>query len=109
MATTDESPVPFQKCGSCSKSWKLWSDFVLDPGIRLLGFQAIAEFPDANLIVFEHRCGSTISILAKRLRPMFPEIQSEPAVSQVLYDSEACNQYCRHIENIELCDRPCDS
>ncbi len=110
MAKTAESSTssaPFQKCGSCSSTWNLWTDFILDPGIRLLGFQAISELPDANLIVFEHRCGSTISILAKRLRPLFPEIANATSISQVLYDSDACNHYCRHVENIEVCDRPC--
>ena len=74
----------------------------------MLGFQAVSRLPDANLIVFEHRCGSTISVLTKRLRPFFPEIESEPPLP-VLFDSETCNQYCRNVENLEICDRPCEN
>ena len=97
---------PFQKCGSCGKAWQHWRDFILDPGVRLLGFQAVSTLPDANLIVFEHRCGSTVSVLAKRLRPFFPAIANEPPLP-ALFDSESCNHYCRSMENLEICDRPC--
>ena len=98
--------APFQKCGSCGRTWEHWRDFILDPGVRLLGFQAVFSLPDANLIVFEHRCGSTISVLSKRLRPFFPGIENEKPLP-ALFDSEVCNQYCRHVENLQICDRPC--
>jgi len=98
----------FQKCGSCGKAWNHWRDFILDPDVHLLGFQAISGLPDANLIVFEHRCGSTISVLTKRLRPFFPEIENEPPLP-VLLGSDTCNQYCRDVENLEICDRPCEN
>ena len=99
---------PFQKCGSCGKTWDHWRDFILDRGVNLLGFQAVSGIPDANLIVFEHRCGSTISVLTKRLRPYFPEIESEPPLP-VLFDSDVCNHYCREVGNLQACDRPCEN
>ncbi len=79
---------------------------MLDPGNRLLGFQAVVNLPDANLLVFEHRCGSTISILVKRLRPFFPETLTEKLLPS-LFGSESCSQHCREMENLEACDRPC--
>jgi hypothetical protein len=93
----------FQTCGSCRKEWKHWQDFAVDPEVRILGFQGSALLPDANLIVFGHRCGTSISILAKRLRHLLPKDDQELAIPS-LFDSEACSQYCRHIENILICD-----
>ncbi len=43
-----------------------------DPGVRLLGFQGYARLPESNLLVFEHRCGSTVSVRTSRLRHLLP-------------------------------------
>ena len=96
----------FQKCGSCHQTWKAWHDFVADPGVRLLGFQGSERYPDTNLLVFEHRCGTSISILAKRLRHILPKAEQEIALP-ILYNSETCNQFCSKIENLKACDRDC--
>jgi len=97
---------PFKTCGSCRKSWEHWQDFVLDPGVRLLGFQAIENLPDANLVVFEHKCGSSISLLAKRLRHLLDD-HSDRERLPVLLGSDVCRKHCRLIEDLEACDRPC--
>ncbi len=86
--------------------WDGWQEFVLDPGIRLLGFQAVESLPDANLIVFEHRCGSSISLLAKRLRHVLPPTEQETHLP-VLFGTETCREHCRLIEDLETCDRQC--
>jgi hypothetical protein len=96
----------FKTCGSCRKSWEHWQDFVLDPGVRILGFQAIDSLPDANLLVFEHKCGSSISLLAKKLRHLLDE-HGEREKLPVLFGSETCRKHCRLIEDLEACDRPC--
>jgi hypothetical protein len=101
-----EGRQPFQKCGSCGFEWSDWREFILDSRVRMLGFQAILNFPDANLLVFEHRCGSSVSVLAKRLRHMVPELESDRE-EPILFDSGTCNRFCRSIENLEACDRPC--
>jgi len=98
--------TPFQECGSCREAWDRWQDFVADPEVRLLGFQGSDRFPDTNLLVFEHRCGSSISVLAKRLRHILPEDEQKRQLP-VLFASEHCNQYCRTIENLKECDRAC--
>jgi hypothetical protein len=97
---------PFQKCGSCGKTWAGWQEFVFDPSVLMLGFQAFVPVPDANLLVFEHRCGSSISILARRLRHLgAPE--GCQADDPVLFGTETCNEYCRDIKDLRACDRPC--
>ena len=63
----------FQICGSCKRAWATWDSFVLGPAVRLLGLQFELALPDCNLLVFEHGCGSSISILSRRLRHLLPE------------------------------------
>jgi hypothetical protein len=100
------SASPFRKCGSCGKEWRHWRDFVLDPRLRLLGLQAYPELPDANLIVFEHSCGTSVSVLAKRLRPMFHEPDGGSTLP-LLFGTESCSGRCRRIEDLQECDRAC--
>jgi hypothetical protein len=109
MSAEESTPLsghPFRRCGSCRKEWFHWRDFVLDPGLRLLGLQAYPDLPDANLLVFEHRCGSSVSVLATRLRPMFQD-PDEDSDLPLLFGTETCNGRCRHIEDMRGCDRAC--
>jgi hypothetical protein len=101
-----ESGRPFQKCGSCGQPWMQWSDFILDPDVRLLGFQVVTGMPDANLLVFEHCCGSSISVLVKRLRHLLGDAQPQTQLP-VLFETNQCNEFCRFLENLAACDRPC--
>jgi hypothetical protein len=95
-----------QKCGSCGRGWDQWPDFILDPEIRPIGFQMIPGVPDANLLVFEHRCGSSISVLARRLRHIFAD-SGQAADLPALFGTEMCSGLCRFLDNLEACDRPC--
>ncbi len=103
---TPPATQPFRKCGSCGKEWRDWRDFILDTGLRLLGLQAYPDLPDANLIVFEHRCGTSVSVLATRLRPLFQNPDEGPALP-LLFGTENCSGHCRRIEDLQACDREC--
>jgi hypothetical protein len=96
----------FQKCGSCGRRWGEWPDFILDPEIQPIGFQAFPGLPDSNLLIFEHRCGSSISVLAKRLRHILADSE-QAADLPVLFGTNECSGHCRFLENLEGCDRLC--
>lgn len=98
--------VPFQVCGACRRTWPNWDAFVRDPAVRLLGLQALITKPEFNLLVFEHRCGSSISILARRIRHLLPRHEAErPA--ELLYGTEICHGHCRFLSDLEACENPC--
>jgi hypothetical protein len=102
----EPAAVPFQTCGSCGHAWSTWEGFIRDPAIRLVGLQAVITPPDVNLLIFEHHCGSSISILSKRLRHLLPE--PEPAGPHArLLGTEECRQHCRVLEDWEKCDAAC--
>ena len=99
---------PFQICGSCKRAWETWDSFVLDPAVRLLGLQSEVALPDVNLLVFEHGCGSSISILSRRLRHLLPE--PEPGAPAVrLMGTAECRGHCRYLNDLEACDAPCSN
>jgi hypothetical protein len=58
-----------------------------------------------NLLVFEHRCGSTVSILTSRLRYLLPEHTGQDWRS--LRGTEQCPGHCLSLADLEACDRPC--
>jgi len=96
---------PFKVCGSCSRPWYSWEDFVADPQLRLLGLQAVTRVPDANLLVFEHRCGSSVSLLTKRLQHLVPD---HPAAAwPSLRGTDQCRRHCLSLADHDRCDRPC--
>ncbi len=96
----------FKECGSCRQAWPDWQSFVRDPALRLLGLQAIPGLPDANLLVFEHRCGSSVSVLAHKLRHLLSEGE-RAAGRPLLFGPATCRGHCRVIENLATCDQPC--
>lgn len=98
----------FQTCGACKRTWASWDHFVLDPGVRLLGLQPVTSHPDLNVLVFEHGCGSSVSILTRRLRHLLPEPGAN-APSIRLMGTEECRGHCRRLEDLEACDAPCSS
>jgi hypothetical protein len=104
--TVERATSPFQICGSCKRAWSTWDSFVLDPEVRLLGLQAVIIDPDFNVLVFEHRCGSSVSILTRRLRHLLPEPEpADPPAS--LLGTDECRGHCRRLEDLEACDAPC--
>ncbi len=98
------APDLFRKCGSCGRAWKSWEEFVYDPGLTMLGIQVSESHPAANLIVFEHSCGSSVSVLASRLRHLLPESRR---YRLTLFGTEKCSEHCRNMDSLALCDRPC--
>lgn len=100
------SKEPFRTCGSCRQVWRNWEDFVRDPGVRLLGLQAISNLPDANLLVFEHRCGSSVSVLASRFRQLLPDSQDSSGWFS-LRGTDQCSGHCLRLDDLQQCDRPC--
>jgi hypothetical protein len=97
----------FRSCGMCRKQWPTRQDFISDPELRLLGLQAVPDFPDANLLVFEHECGTSVSVLASRLRDLVPDAEADDPSLPLLQGTESCSGFCNRLESLEACDRRC--
>lgn len=106
--TVEGTALPFQTCGSCRRAWETWESFVLDPAVRLLGLQAVITNPDVNLLVFEHGCGSSVSILSRRLRHLLPDPEPGDPSTRLL-GTEQCRGHCLRLEDLEACDAFCSN
>jgi len=93
----------------CRKQWATRLDFLADPGLRLLGLQAVPHDSNGNLIMFEHDCGTTVSVLAWRLRDLLPAEDRGGENLPLLYGSEGCNGFCTKLEELSACDRACSN
>ncbi len=102
MTTSDA----FKVCGSCGQEWPDWRSLMDDTRLRLLGLQIVPGLPDANVLVFEHTCGTSVSVLTSRLRHVLPpdDASEEPSL---LFGTERCSGHCRFLENLSRCDQPC--
>jgi len=95
----------FKVCGSCRHTWASWEAFVTDPDVRFLGLQSPATLPEATVLVFEHWCGSSVSILTRRLRHLVP---GHPAAEwPSLRDTDECPGRCVDKADHARCDRRC--
>jgi hypothetical protein len=99
--------LPFRTCGMCRKPWATRQDFITDPSLRLLGLQAVPDYPDANLLVYEHDCGTSVSVLASRLRDLVAAEEPGEAELPLLRGSEECGGFCNRLESLEACGRRC--
>lgn len=96
----------FRTCGSCRQGWPTAAAFLGDTTITVLGLQVAEHLPDANLLIFEHGCGTSVSVRASRLRFLLPD-PAEGADLPSLYGSEECQGLCRRLEEWKTCDRRC--
>jgi hypothetical protein len=96
----------FRVCGSCGHEWPDWRSLVDDTSLRLLGLQVVPGLPDANVLVFEHACGTSVSVLTSRLRHLLPD-ESGAEARPLLFGTDRCSGHCRVLEDFSRCDQLC--
>lgn len=103
---TNPHEGPFRTCGSCREGWSSAEAFLEDARLRVVGLQVAEHLPEANLLIFEHACGSSVSVRAARLRFLLPD-PAEGGGLPSLFDSEQCQGLCKRLDEWKVCDRPC--
>jgi hypothetical protein len=66
--TSTVSRTTFKRCPCCQFIWGTSSDFLKDTGLSYIGRQRGTEAGDLGLIMFNHSCGTTLSIEADQFR-----------------------------------------
>jgi hypothetical protein len=61
--------------------------------------------PELNLLVFEHACGSSVSVRVTKLYHILGTDSLDGR--QYLLGTEFCDEHCRFIEDLMGCDQPC--
>ena len=99
---------PFKMCPKCAYTWKTREDFLEDPSICLIGFQASFEETESGYYLFNHSlrgnpCDTTLAMevevfLSLLTRTMFTDIKAKTPI---------CEMHCSNVEDLSICPVEC--
>jgi hypothetical protein len=84
--------------------WHGRTSFLSDPTLRLIGYQVHFQELTAGLILFNHNCGTTLSVQAKA----FQDFYEGPMFTERLTGTEACQGSCLHEDDLRPCPAKCE-
>ncbi len=95
---------PFKYCSICNKIWMTRDEFVHDPEVSLLGYQPNFVVVSRGLFLFNHDCGSTMSLNVGT----FADYYHGPVFSRSLFGSSDCQGLCLHRNDLRPCPQECE-
>lgn len=96
----------FKSCPMCGEKWLTQDDFILDPLLEQMGYQADFIKPDEGLFYFTHKkeaCFTTLAVKAREFRNLY----SGEIYSQLNKGEEDCRLYCTDINQLGRCGAAC--
>jgi hypothetical protein len=97
----------FKTCTLCGKKWGSREDFIGDPEVQLVGYQAHFEALTEGFFLFNHMrpgCGSTIAIVVKS----FVDLYHGPVFETQFRGGPSCPGYCLHTRAVNPCPQKCE-
>ena len=94
----------FKKCQNCSALWRERSDFVGDETVNLIGYQPNFVKLSKGLFLFNHSCGTTLSVNVHKFSDLYPG----PIFTNSLSGSSDCLGYCLHKNDLRPCPAKCE-
>lgn len=94
----------FKICSQCGFVWPGRTSFLSDPALCLVGYQVHFEELTAGLILFNHSCGTTLSVQTKE----FQDLYSGPMFTERLTGTEECQGFCVHENELRPCPAKCE-
>ena len=95
----------FKICPSCNQSWDSREEFIADPSLELVGYQAHFKNLEQGLFLFNHlSCKSTISVKSGK----FADLYHGPLYKKNLLGTDSCPEYCLFKTNLEACPVKCE-
>jgi hypothetical protein len=89
----------FKKCTNCGYIWKNREDFLADPDIEIIGYQALFEEIKDGLFLFNHMCETTLATNVID----FNDLYKGPVFDMSLADTDECSKECYDINNLDAC------
>ena len=99
----DDAP-PFKICPKCRFMWCDRQDFLEDPHIEIVGYQAHFEELKEGLFLFNHSCKGTLSIHAAR----FEDLYDGPIFAERATGGPECPGFCLHKDELAPCTAKCE-
>ena len=94
----------FKKCSFCGKVWERRKDFLNDPEIEIIGYQADFRELTEGLFLFNHSCKTTIAIKAQH----FVDLYDGPIFQDRMSGSDECESFCEIRDNLLFCSNKCE-
>ena len=94
----------FKKCSACGFVWSDRNDFLGDPDIALIGYQAYFKHLTAGLFLFNHECKGTLAIYAM----VFADLYDGPIFTERMTDEPECSGNCFHESDLRPCPNQCE-
>ena len=103
VCVTAHSANLFKRC-SCGYAWDNREQFLKDPQITLVGYQASFNALQTGLLLFNHGCGTTLALKVEA----FADLYHGPIYQERHKEEEDCPQYCLHADELRPCPVLCD-
>jgi len=99
---------PFKICSKCAYTWKVRDDFLGDPFICLVGFQASFKETESGYYLFNHilegnQCDTTLAVDVEN----FLSLDKGSMFTDIKFDSPLCEAYCTRVEDLSQCPIEC--
>ena len=99
---------PFKICTKCGYTWKVWEDFLEDPFICLVGFQANPIETELGYYLFNHildndRCNTTLAVEVGVFLPLY----KGTVFTEIKFESPQCELHCTRIDDLSRCSVKC--
>ena len=99
---------PFKICSKCGYIWKVRDDFLKDPFICLVGFQAHPIETESGYYLFNHileedQCNTTLAVEVG----VFLSLHKGAMFTDIKLESPHCELHCTRIDDLSRCSVKC--
>lgn len=96
--------LAFKKCPLCGFCWDTRGDFLADPRVTMIGYQACLTDLTAGYFLFNHTCEGTLAVVVEE----FVDLYAGPIYQERAIGTVACPQYCLHQDELARCPATCE-
>ena len=93
----------FKSCTVCDFTWTGRDSFLSDPNIKIIGYQVDFHGNKDGLFLFNHKCGTTLSIPVNTFRDLY----NGPKYKNILANDEQCPNHCLDENDLSSCGLEC--
>ena len=99
---------PFKICSKCAYTWDVRDDFLEDPSICLVGFQASSKETESGYYLFNHilegdHCNTTLAVEVED----FMSLYKGTLFTDLKFESPMCELHCTHVDDLVRCPVEC--
>lgn len=94
----------FKECSRCGFSWDSREQFLHDPKVQVVGYQASFDHLEGGLFLFNHACKTTLALAVKD----FADLYCGAIFETRRKDTPECPQFCLNHDDLRPCPIQCE-